>query len=201
MLAIIGGDPARFVSLRRAVRKGAQGVRFRTAADRRARARSCRRDRRTSARATVAAFPRAANQDRRRTRLVAAYRAQFDREAGPQERSSLAPRTRSLGRSPRHRCTLSLSRFDLKYSNGPMPHEQMLRSIELIGTRVHRGSRSCSPRHQQRGRRSPINDRRAWVRWARAGPNGCDLEKAGPGSAAGAARSRLLQRRRPLRVR
>jgi hypothetical protein len=31
---------------------------------------------------------------------------------------------------------VSLSRFDLKYSNGPMPHEQMLRSIELIGTRV-----------------------------------------------------------------
>jgi hypothetical protein len=27
-------------------------------------------------------------------------------------------------------------RFDLKDSNGPMPHEQMMRSIELIGTEV-----------------------------------------------------------------
>jgi hypothetical protein len=31
---------------------------------------------------------------------------------------------------------LSLSRFDLKYSNGTLPHDRMLRSIELIGTRV-----------------------------------------------------------------
>ena len=32
--------------------------------------------------------------------------------------------------------TLSLSRFDLKYSNGPMPHPQLLNSIELIGSKV-----------------------------------------------------------------
>ena len=32
--------------------------------------------------------------------------------------------------------TLGLDRFDLKYANGPMPHEQLLRSIELYGTRV-----------------------------------------------------------------
>jgi hypothetical protein len=31
---------------------------------------------------------------------------------------------------------LQLSRFDLKYSNGPLSHDRMLRSIELIGTRV-----------------------------------------------------------------
>ncbi len=31
---------------------------------------------------------------------------------------------------------LGLTRFDLKYSNGRMPHAQLMRSIELIGTRV-----------------------------------------------------------------
>ncbi|MFC5386883.1 LLM class flavin-dependent oxidoreductase [Aquamicrobium segne] len=31
---------------------------------------------------------------------------------------------------------LGISRFDLKYSSGPMEHEKMMRSIELYGTRV-----------------------------------------------------------------
>ena len=31
---------------------------------------------------------------------------------------------------------LGLSRFDLKYSNGALPHEQMMRSLELYGTKV-----------------------------------------------------------------
>ncbi len=31
---------------------------------------------------------------------------------------------------------LGLSRFDLKYSNGPMPHEQLMSCIELYGTEV-----------------------------------------------------------------
>ncbi|GAB3570292.1 LLM class flavin-dependent oxidoreductase [Spelaeicoccus albus] len=32
--------------------------------------------------------------------------------------------------------TLGLDRFDLKYANGPMPHDQLMTSIELYGTRV-----------------------------------------------------------------
>ncbi|SOC55159.1 probable oxidoreductase, LLM family [Ornithinimicrobium cerasi] len=32
--------------------------------------------------------------------------------------------------------TLGLDRFDLKYANGPMPHSQLMRSIELYGTQV-----------------------------------------------------------------
>jgi probable LLM family oxidoreductase len=32
--------------------------------------------------------------------------------------------------------TLGLDRFDLKYANGPMPHDQLMRSIELYGTQV-----------------------------------------------------------------
>jgi probable LLM family oxidoreductase len=32
--------------------------------------------------------------------------------------------------------TLGLDRFDLKYANGPMPHGQLMKSIELYGTQV-----------------------------------------------------------------
>jgi probable LLM family oxidoreductase len=32
--------------------------------------------------------------------------------------------------------SLRLDRFDLKYANGPMPHSQLMRSIELYGTQV-----------------------------------------------------------------
>ncbi len=63
-------------------------------------------------------------------------RAQFDREAGPRGAVFVgSPETvaRKIAAAAR---TLSLSRFELKYSNGPMPHEQLLQSIELIGTRV-----------------------------------------------------------------
>lgn len=63
-------------------------------------------------------------------------REQFEREAGP--RGALfvgSPETvaHKIAETAR---VLSLSRFDLKYSNGTLPHDRMLRSIELIGTRV-----------------------------------------------------------------
>jgi hypothetical protein len=31
---------------------------------------------------------------------------------------------------------LGLTRFDMKYSNGTMPHDKLMTSIELYGTRV-----------------------------------------------------------------
>ena len=31
---------------------------------------------------------------------------------------------------------LGLTRFDMKYSNGTLPHDAMLKSIELYGTKV-----------------------------------------------------------------
>ena len=34
------------------------------------------------------------------------------------------------------RGTLGLARFDMKYSNGALPHEKLLASIELYATRV-----------------------------------------------------------------
>ena len=32
--------------------------------------------------------------------------------------------------------SVGASRFDLKYANGPMPHEHLMRSIELYATKV-----------------------------------------------------------------
>ena len=32
--------------------------------------------------------------------------------------------------------TLGIDRFDLKYSAGPLPHELLMHSIELYGTKV-----------------------------------------------------------------
>jgi probable LLM family oxidoreductase len=63
-------------------------------------------------------------------------RAQFDHEAGPTGALFVgSPETVAQKIAVAAR-TLSLSRFDLKYSNGPMPHELQLRSIELIGSKV-----------------------------------------------------------------
>lgn len=63
-------------------------------------------------------------------------RAEFEREAGP--RGSLyvgSPETvaRKIAATV---SALGAQRFDLKYSNGPMPHHQLMRSIELYGTEV-----------------------------------------------------------------
>jgi alkanesulfonate monooxygenase SsuD/methylene tetrahydromethanopterin reductase-like flavin-dependent oxidoreductase (luciferase family) len=63
-------------------------------------------------------------------------RAQFDREAGPDGALFVgSPETvaRKIVATAR---TLKLDRFDLKYANGAMTHAQLLKSIELIGTKV-----------------------------------------------------------------
>lgn len=63
-------------------------------------------------------------------------RAQFDREAGPDGALYVgAPETVAAKIAATVR-TLGLARFDLKYSNGQLPHEACLSSIELYGTRV-----------------------------------------------------------------
>ena len=63
-------------------------------------------------------------------------RPEFDREAGP-DGALLAgsPETVAQKIAATAR-TLSLSRLHIKYSNGPMPHDLLMRSIELIGTKV-----------------------------------------------------------------
>jgi probable LLM family oxidoreductase len=63
-------------------------------------------------------------------------RQQFDQGAGPDGAIFVgSPETvaQKIARAVRD---LSLSRFDLKYSNGSLPHDRMLHSIELYGTQV-----------------------------------------------------------------
>jgi probable LLM family oxidoreductase len=63
-------------------------------------------------------------------------RAQFDREVGPDGALYVgAPDTvaRKIAATVR---TLGLARFDMKYSNGALPHDALMRSIELYGTQV-----------------------------------------------------------------
>ena len=63
-------------------------------------------------------------------------RAQFEREAGPTGAIFVgSPETvaHKIAATARQ---LRLTRFDLKYSNGAMPHAQLMNSIELIGTKV-----------------------------------------------------------------
>jgi probable LLM family oxidoreductase len=63
-------------------------------------------------------------------------RAQFEREAGPDGALCVgSPETvaRKIAATVQ---ALKLTRFDIKYSNGALPHEKLLTSIELYGTRV-----------------------------------------------------------------
>ena len=68
-------------------------------------------------------------------------RAQFEREAGPDGSLYVgSPGTvaRKIAATVK---TLGLSRFDMKYSNGALPHDKLLGSIELYGTQVVAGVR------------------------------------------------------------
>ncbi len=62
-------------------------------------------------------------------------RAQFEAEADHGAVFAGSPDTvaRKIADTVR---VLGLSRFDLKYSNGPMPHSQLMRAVELYGTQV-----------------------------------------------------------------
>ncbi len=63
-------------------------------------------------------------------------RAQFDQEAGPRGALHVgAPETVAQKIAATARA-LSLSRFEMKFSNGTMPHAQLMKSLDLLGTRV-----------------------------------------------------------------
>jgi hypothetical protein len=49
---------------------------------------------------------------------------------------------------------LGLSRFEVKYSKGTMPHDKLMASIELYGTKVVPMSGSGSPDCHHAGRRA-----------------------------------------------
>lgn len=63
-------------------------------------------------------------------------RAQFDREAGPDGALCVGSAETVAQKIAATIRTLGLSRFDMKYSNGQLPHEAAMRSLELYGTRV-----------------------------------------------------------------
>jgi probable LLM family oxidoreductase len=65
-----------------------------------------------------------------------ATRAQFDREAGPDGALCVGAPDTVAAKIVRTARTLGLSRFDLKYSAGTLPHDALMKSIELIGTIV-----------------------------------------------------------------
>ena len=65
-----------------------------------------------------------------------ATRAQFEREAGPDGALCVGSPETVAAKIIRTARALGLSRFDLKYSAGTLPHAAMLKSIELIGTKV-----------------------------------------------------------------
>ncbi len=62
-------------------------------------------------------------------------RAEFDREIAAGSLYVGSPETVACKIAATMRA-LGASRFDLKYSNGTLPHELMLRSIELYGREV-----------------------------------------------------------------
>jgi probable LLM family oxidoreductase len=65
-----------------------------------------------------------------------ASRAGFDREAGTDGALCVGSPETVARKIAATMQTLRLSRFDMKYSNGTLPHEVLMRSIELYGTQV-----------------------------------------------------------------
>lgn len=63
-------------------------------------------------------------------------RADFDHLAGPDGALYVGSPETVARKIARTATTLGLSRFDLKYSAGPLPHELSMRGIELYGTEV-----------------------------------------------------------------
>ena len=63
-------------------------------------------------------------------------RAHFDREAGPDGALYVGSPETVAAKIVDTMKLLGLSRFEMKYSNGTMPHDKLMTSIELFGTKV-----------------------------------------------------------------
>jgi alkanesulfonate monooxygenase SsuD/methylene tetrahydromethanopterin reductase-like flavin-dependent oxidoreductase (luciferase family) len=63
-------------------------------------------------------------------------RAQFDASTGPEGALLVGAPETVAAKIVDVATTLGLARFDMKYSNGTLPHSKMMRSIELYGTKV-----------------------------------------------------------------
>jgi probable LLM family oxidoreductase len=65
-----------------------------------------------------------------------ASRAQFEAEAGPEGALCVGSPETVAAKIVRTMRALGLSRFDMKYSSGTLPHAAAMKSIELFGTKV-----------------------------------------------------------------
>lgn len=63
-------------------------------------------------------------------------RTAYEQEAGPHGSLYVGSPETVAAKIASTAKALELDRFDLKYSNGPMPHDQLMASVELYGTRV-----------------------------------------------------------------
>ena len=63
-------------------------------------------------------------------------RAHFEREAGPDGALFVGSPETVATKIARTMTALGLTRFDMKYANGTMPHDTLMTSIELYGTKV-----------------------------------------------------------------
>ena len=63
-------------------------------------------------------------------------RGQFDREASPDGALCVGSPDTVARKIATTIQALGLTRFDMKYANGPMPHKALMTSIELYGTKV-----------------------------------------------------------------
>jgi probable LLM family oxidoreductase len=63
-------------------------------------------------------------------------RAQFERETGPDGALCVGAPDTVAAKIIHTARALDLSRFNMKYSNGTLPHDTLMRSIELFGTKV-----------------------------------------------------------------
>ncbi|GAA3542887.1 oxidoreductase [Aeromicrobium flavum] len=136
MLAIIGGPPAQFVPLARYYRDllAAEGVEPLPVgmhspghvAD-------------TDEQARDELFPHfQAQRDRigRERGWPPTTRLQFERDASPEGALYVGSPETVARKIATNLQLLGVSRFDLKYANGAMPHDQLMRSVELYGSRV-----------------------------------------------------------------
>ncbi|MFM6974980.1 MAG: LLM class flavin-dependent oxidoreductase [Agromyces sp.] len=63
-------------------------------------------------------------------------RGHFEQEAGPEGALYVGSPETVANKIVRSLSVLGATRFDMKYANGPMPHEQLMSSIELYATEV-----------------------------------------------------------------
>jgi probable LLM family oxidoreductase len=63
-------------------------------------------------------------------------RDDFEREAGPDGAMYVGSPETVAAKIVRTATDLGLARFDLKYSSGTLPHDKLMKSIELFGTKV-----------------------------------------------------------------